>query len=242
MLHLEGDNGRQRSIIANLQKFVYCCLYLRFIKDGSLFLILLGWIISSLCDFIQELTLRCLKKNYLEVRHDNDQEDDESLAIRGLETPIVRMIINKAIRYYQGLILLETAYCIMYHIRLDVTRDICSKPYGFVIMLLIREFTCPTPAGYPSKLLLVVLDIVLLFSQIIIMNGSLSSSFQNVKLIVKELNAEEEGALNILKLNTWRMNASGPELIVRKNHDNIFPQQIDEDDATEFTPLLNSAE
>lgn len=35
MLHLEDDNGRQRSVIANLQKFVYCCLYLRFIKDGS---------------------------------------------------------------------------------------------------------------------------------------------------------------------------------------------------------------
>lgn len=109
--------------------------------------------------------------NYLEVGRDNDQEDDESLAIRGLETPIVRMIINKAIRYYQGLILLETAYCIVYHIRLDVSRDICSKPYGFVIMLLIREFTCPVPAGFPSKLLLVLLDILLLFCQIVIING-----------------------------------------------------------------------
>ena len=242
MLHLEDDNGRQRSVIANLQKFVYCCLYLRFIKDGSLFLILLGWIMSSLCDFIQELTLRYLKKSYLEVGRDNDQEDDESLAIRGLETPIVRMIINKAIRYYQGLILLETAYCIVYHIRLDVSRDICSKPYGFVIMLLIREFTCPVPTAFPSKLLLVLLDILLLFCQIVIINGSLSSSLQNVKLIVKELNAEEEGALNILKLNTWHMDATGPELIVLKNHDKSIPQQADGDDATEITPLLNIAE
>ena len=224
-----------------MQKFVYCCLYLRFIKDGSLLLILMGWLISSLCDFIQELTLRYLKKNYLGVENNNDEGDDENLAIRGLETPIVRMIINKAIRYYQGLILLETAYCIVYHIRLDMTKDICSKPYGFVVMLLIREFTCPAPAGFPSKLLLVVLDLMILFCQIIIMNGSLSSSFQNVRLIVKELNAEEEGALNVLKFNTWHVDSSGPELIVHKNHDMPFSQQIDGDDATEFTPLLNSA-
>ncbi|CAI4064941.1 hypothetical protein SKDZ_09G1760 [Saccharomyces kudriavzevii ZP591] len=244
MLRLEGENARQRPVVANLQKLVYCCLYLRFIKDGSLFLILMGWIISSLCEFVQELTLRYLKKNYLGVDSGPDQGDDESLSIRGLETPIVRMIINKAIRYYQGLILLETAYCIVYHIRLDVARDICPKPYGFVVMLLIREFTCPAPAGLPGKLLLVLLDLVVLFSQVIVMNASLSARFQNVRLIVKELDADEEGALNILKFNTWHMDASGPELIVHRNHDDSLPQHVDadEDDATEFTPLLGNAE
>ncbi|KOG98902.1 Vld1p DI49_2794 [Saccharomyces eubayanus] len=242
MLYLECDNARQRSVVANLQKFVYCCLYIRFIKDGSVLLILMGWVISSLCEFVQELTLRYLKKNYLQADRGDEQDDDESLAIRGLETPIVRVIINKAIRYYQGLILLETAYCIVYHIRLDVARDICSKPYGFVVMLLIREFTCPAPAGFPSKLLLLVLDFAVLFGQLLIMNGSLSSSFQNVKLIVKELDADKQGALNLLKFNTWHTDANGPELIVHRNRDEPLPQHLDTYTVDESTPLLNNTE
>lgn len=204
----------------------YTCVYVRYIKDGSFLLALLAWIIVSLSEFIRSLMTAYLKRNQHGEGSGSDEMEDTDEEVAGvLGAAVIRAVLLKGLRYFQFLILVQTLYSSIYHLNLDVDKDICKHDYGFLIMQVIGELDC----GKRGKWVLWSLDLIITLCQLFLITNSLTPKVQKVKLSIPQLQIERYGILSILKFDSWSEDVyrDGPELYVVSRRHAGNPEQYD---------------
>lgn len=211
---LEVDNETKgRAVMSQLQMVCYVVLYIRFVRDRSMFNVFLVMLCMLLSGFLNSLLVSYLRKQMSSRTSgprdgDQDEEDEEQM----LQTEVIRNILVKSIRYFQGLILMQCMFCVMYHgLRgsplfhyIDNNSSEVEPPYhyqyGYFIMNLIGEQT----PYMKSKWKLLCIDLAVLVLQLVAITRCLEPELDNIKLIIPELKTYDRGITSILRLNTFR--------------------------------------
>ncbi|QLQ81636.1 hypothetical protein HG537_0F03970 [Torulaspora globosa] len=171
----------------------YTCVYLRYMKDGSLLLAILATIVISLTEFLTTLTTTYLK-HHSHPHHDSFTPTD---------SPVVRAIVLKALRYLQVLLLLQTAYLLPYHATI-------AQPHGFIDLRIIDE------RDQPSSWQLWALDFAVTLLELALIAEALRPEYAGQRLALPQLHTHRYGILALLRFDTWSpaVSCDGPELSV----------------------------
>ncbi|QLL34023.1 hypothetical protein HG536_0F03480 [Torulaspora globosa] len=171
----------------------YTCVYLRYMKDGSLLLAVLAAVVVSLADFLATLTTTYLKHNS-HPHHDSFTPTD---------SPVVRAIVLKALRYLQVLLLVQTAYLLPYHATL-------AQPHGFVDLRIIDE------RDRQGSWQLWALDLAVTLLELALISEALRPEYAGRRLALPQLQTHRYGILALLRFDTWSpaVCRDGPELSV----------------------------
>lgn len=167
-----------------------------------------------------------LKRNQHGEGSGSDEMEDTDEEVAGvLGAAVIRAVLLKGLRYFQFLILVQTLYSSIYHLNLDVDKDICKHDYGFLIMQVIGELDC----GKRGKWVLWSLDLIITLCQLFLITNSLTPKVQKVKLSIPQLQIERYGILSILKFDSWSEDVyrDGPELYVVSRRHAGNPEQYD---------------
>lgn len=171
----------------------YTCVYLRYMKDGSLLLAILATVVISLADFLATLTTTYLK-HHSHPHHDSFTPTD---------SPVVRAIVLKALRYLQVLLLAQTAYLLPYHATL-------AQPRGFIDLRIIDE------RESQASWQLWALDVAVTLLELALIAEALRPEYAGRRLALPQLRQHRYGILALLRFDTWSpaVCRDGPELSV----------------------------
>lgn len=182
-------------LVGQLTIVSYTCVYLRFVKDGSLLLALLAWATVSLSEFMGGVLAA-----YLE-----EEEQDH--------VPVVKAVLFKGLRYTQIILMAQVLYSSLYHLKLDVQRDVCRHGLGYLVLLLVGEQEC----GRGGRWVLFALDWVILLTQLVLVTMALSSERSKARAVLPQLNTDRYGVLAVLQFDPWSTDADDA-LVTRGNH------------------------
>ncbi|KAL3232692.1 hypothetical protein RNJ44_04608 [Nakaseomyces bracarensis] len=205
---LEVDNETKgRAVMDQIQMVCYVVIYIRFVRDRSMFNVFLVLLCLLLSGFLNSLLVSYLRKQ-LRTMEEADPNEEEEI----LQTEVIRNILVKSIRYFQGLLLMQCMFCIMYHgfkgsalfRYINDDSDEQEPPYyfryGYFIMNLIGEET----PYMKSRWKLLLIDLGVLILQLAAITRCLEPELDNIKLIIPELRTFDRGITSILRLNTFK--------------------------------------
>lgn len=199
-----SDNVRNKLLFTGeLAMACYACVYLRYVRDGSLMLAVFALILISLSDFIKSLMLAYLKRNQWSAGNSgpaNEAEvDDDSDVSEILDDAAIKAILLRALKYFQIIILTQTIYSFSYHFCLKLDEKFCQNRFGFTTLLLLGELDC----SERGKWFVWFLDVLIILFELIIVTNSLRSDSRNKSLSITQLQVQKHGILSILLLNLW---------------------------------------
>ncbi|AQZ09989.1 YIR014W [Zygosaccharomyces parabailii] len=182
-------------LVRQLTVVSYACVYLRFVKDGSLLLAVLAWATVSLSEFMGGVLAAYL-----------DEEEQGHV-------PVVKAVLFKGLRYTQVILMVQVLYGCLYHLRLDVEKDVCRHKLGYMVLLLVGEQDC----GRGGRWILLALDWVILLTQLVLVTMALSSERSKARPVLPQLNTERYGVLAVLQFDPWSTAEENP-FVTRGNN------------------------
>lgn len=169
----------------------YACVYLRYMRDGSLVLALVAWATVSLGEFLGSLLLVHLKSQVGGVSGGGGDGGEEEGV---LEPAVVRAVVRKGLRYFRWLLLAQTCWLAVCHGRPQAARG--AHP---VVMPLIGELDGPgrSPWGVWA------LDAAVTLLQLALLQRQLQPQLRSHRLSVPQLSTHRYGILAPLRLEAW---------------------------------------
>lgn len=159
----------------------YTCVYLRYMRDGSLVLALVAWACVSLAEFLGGLLTVHLRRT-VEI----GQED------HGLEPHVVKAVLRKGLVYFRWLLFGQTAWLAVCH-----SRPNASERYHGIVMPLIGDLD----GSQRSLWGLWLLDVAVTLLQLALLHRQLQPQVKAHRLTVPQLEANRYGILAPLRLD-----------------------------------------
>lgn len=184
----------------------YICVYIRFVKDGSLLLALLAWGTVNLSEFMGNV-IGAYQQSISQPHSEGLQEGVGRFSV-------VRAIVFKGLIYTQVILVLQVIYALLYHMRMDLEGDFCRHRYGYVILLLVGEQDC----GRGGRWILLALDWAILFTQLVLIAMELTPQNRGNCQGISQLDTDRYGILAILKFNPWSEPSAVQQLPVTRRH------------------------
>ncbi|CAR29248.1 hypothetical protein ZYGR_0Z01700 [Zygosaccharomyces rouxii] len=183
----------------------YLCVYIRFVKDGSLLLALLAWATVNLGEFMGSVM------SAYQDSVDSDAEDMEGAG----RLSVVKAVMHKGLKYTQAILMLQVIYAVSYHMKMDLEGDFCRRRGAYILLLLVGEQEC----GRGGRWMLLALDWVILLMQLVLITMELTPDDGRNCHELDQLDTDRYGALAILQFNPYSEPSSMPELpVTRGNH------------------------
>ncbi|SCV06008.1 LANO_0H20076g1_1 [Lachancea nothofagi CBS 11611] len=169
----------------------YVLTYVRYVKDNSIMNVLLSVLIVVLSQVIQQM----VTLYYSKCQGSNQGPNPE--------LPTIFKVIVKGLRYYQAVFLLQFVNALLYHLRFDIEKDVCSWKHGYIFTDIIGEFDCGRGGKWP----VFALDVCLLLSQLLAFNESFSVCGRALDDVEREtslegFNSHDYGILSILRFDS----------------------------------------
>lgn len=174
----------------------YACVYLRYMRDGSLLLALVAWACVSLAEFLGGLLV-------VHLRRTVESGEEEG----GLEPQVVKAVVRKGLLYFRWLLLGQTVYLVASHWRF--------KPSGHhhsVVMPLIGDLDGPERSSWGLWLL----DAAITVLQLALLHRQLQPQVRSHKLTVTQLQTQRYGILAPLRFDSWDNSDELDLLITRR--------------------------
>ncbi|CEP60362.1 Vld1p LALA0_S01e08988g [Lachancea lanzarotensis] len=175
----------------------YVLTYLRYARDNSLLNVILSVLVVVSSQVLQQMVTLYYKKS---------QKPSQEQAEREELTTIFNVLL-KCLRYYQVIFVLQFVSSLLYHLTLDIEKDVCSWKHGYIFTDIIGEFDC----GRGGKWAVFALDLGLLLCQHLAFNESFTVGGRDPHETVREasldgFNPHEYGIFSILRFDSFKVN------------------------------------
>ncbi|GCE99481.1 hypothetical protein ZYGM_003235 [Zygosaccharomyces mellis] len=183
----------------------YTCVYIRFVKDGSLLLALLAWATMNLGEFMGSVLSAYQDSIY------SNSEDMEGVG----RLSVVKAVMRRGLKYTQVILMLQVIYAVLYHMRMDVGNDACRHRNRYLIFLLVGEQECDRGGRW----ILLALDWVILHMQLVLIAMELTPDHGRACSELYQLDTDRYGALSILRFDPYSECSFTQELSVTRGRD-----------------------
>ncbi|SCU80198.1 LADA_0B05622g1_1 [Lachancea dasiensis] len=178
----------------NFGMVCYVLTYVRYIKDNSLLNVVLSVLVIILSQVLQQMVTLYYKKR---------QDSTELGSNPSEELATIFRVLMKGLRYYQTVFVLQFVLSLLYHLKIDIDRDVCAWKNGYIFVDLVGEFDC----GQGGKWMIFMLDIFLLLSQLLTFSECFNTCGRTVGETVREtslegFNSHDFGILSILRFDS----------------------------------------
>lgn len=186
-----------------VELFAYTILYIRYLKDLSIINVIGSLVLISMTRLMNRIISAF-------------DRDGENITEEIKKT--MKELLNKIIFVFQCLFYLQCLFLIIYHYNLNFKKDVCRWVYGYIFTNFIGEFTCEEN----NKLLLILLDLMVIFSQLELITERLTTfdSNHNKIIIFESLNIDRYGILSILMINTIMTDINDWDIVISTDNSN----------------------
>ncbi|SCU84086.1 LAFA_0D07998g1_1 [Lachancea sp. 'fantastica'] len=174
----------------------YVLTYLRYARDNSLINVVLSVLVVVSSQVLQQMVTLYYRKCQKPSRSQTEHE----------ELSTIFNVLLKCLRYYQVIFVVQFMSSLLYHLTLDIEKDVCSWKHGYIFTDIVGEFDC----GRGGKWAVFALDLSLLLCQHLAFNESFTVGGRDPGETLREaslegFNPHEYGIFSILRFDSFKV-------------------------------------